>query len=297
MTRLACCMLLLVIAVTAAADSVGHPVTLWRVEGQSNAIYLLGSIHLLREQDHPLPAAIDAAYDDADILIMELDMDDLDGSAAQQLFNQNGVLQDGTTLRDLMGEESYQRAVEIAEANDIPIDLLSSSEPWLAAITVEMMALYRIGFDPKLGVEIILSSRAIDDRKPIEGLETIDQQLAYLDGLSLAAQRDLFLQTLQDSASMGESINEMIAAWRHGDIDFLESGLLESFAGHKELHEVLVAARNRRWATQIGELLDDPDDYLIIVGALHLVGDAGVPSLLANQGINIRQLREHAPVR
>jgi uncharacterized protein YbaP (TraB family) len=281
----------------ASADADGHPVTLWRAEGIGNTVYLLGSIHLLRAEDHPLPTVIDAAYDDAEVLIMELDMDDLDAALTQRLFTKKGVLRDGVTLRDLMGEELYSRAAAAAETSDIPIDLLAQSKPWLAAITVEMMALYRIGFNPSHGVEMHMTSRAVGDGKPIEGLETIEEQLAFLDGLSLHAQRELLLQTLEDSASMDESIGEMIRAWRYGDTDFLASGLLDSFAEHEELNDKLVTDRNQRWVSQIIELLDDADDYLIIVGALHLVGDAGVPSLLAQKGIEIIQLSEPASIR
>lgn len=281
----------------ALADTKSHPVTLWHAQGVSNSVYLLGSIHLLRAEDHPLPSIIDAAYEDAEILVMELDMDDLDGAAAQRLFNENGVLRDGTTLRDLMGEELYRRAAIAAEASDIPIDLLAKSEPWLAAITVEMMALYRIGFDPKMGVELHMTSLAIQDGKPIEGLEAVEEQLAFLDGLSLQAQRDMLLQTLEDSADMAESIDDMIRAWRHGDIEFLETQLLDSLAEHEELNDALVTNRNLRWASQIDELLDDRDDYLIIVGALHLVGEDGVPNLLAQRGVKIRQLSEPAAIR
>jgi len=282
---------------SALADTKSHPVTLWHAQGVSNSVYLLGSIHLLRAEDHPLPSIIDAAYEDAEILVMELDMDDLDGAAAQRLFNENGVLHDGTTLRDLMGEELYRRAAIAAEASDIPIDLLAHSEPWLAAITVEMMVLYRIGFDPKMGVELHMTSLAIQDGKPIEGLEAIEEQLAFLDGLSLQAQRDMLLQTLEDSADMAESIDDMIRAWRHGDIEFLETQLLDSLAENEELNDALVTNRNLRWASQIDELLDDRDDYLIIVGALHLVGEDGVPSLLAQRGVEIRQLSEPAAIR
>jgi uncharacterized protein YbaP (TraB family) len=281
----------------ALADTKSHPVTLWHAQGVSNSVYLLGSIHLLRAEDHPLPSIIDAAYEDAEILVMELDMDDLDGAATQRLFNENGVLRDGTTLRDLMGEELYRRAAIAAEASDIPIDLLAKSEPWLAAITVEMMALYRIGFDPKMGVELHMTSLAIQDGKPIEGLEAVEEQLAFLDGLSLQAQRDMLLQTLEDSADMAESIDDMIRAWRHGDIEFLETQLLDSLAEHEELNDALVTNRNLRWASQIDELLDDRDDYLIIVGALHLVGEDGVPNLLAQRGVKIRQLSEPAAIR
>ncbi len=297
MIRIACVFLLCAISAFASADTEGHPVTLWRAQGISNSIYLLGSIHLLRAEDHPLPTVIDAAYEDAEVLIMELDMDDLDAALTQQLFTESGVLRDGVTLRDLMGEELYSRAAAAAETSDIPIDLLAQSKPWLAAITVEMMALYRIGFNPSLGVEMQMTSRAVEDGKPIEGLETIEEQLAFLDGLSLQAQRDLLIQTLEDSASMDDSIGEMIRAWRYGDTDFLASGLLESFAEHEELNDKLVTNRNQRWVSQIIELLDDADDYLIIVGALHLVGDAGVPSLLARKGIEIMQLSEPPSIR
>ncbi len=289
--------LLLIASWPAAADTEAHPVTLWRANGVSNSVYLLGSIHLLRAEDHPLPSVIDTAYEDAEVLIMELDMDDLDGAAAQQLFNQAGVLRDGTTLRDLMGEELYLKAETAARAIDIPLDLLSQSEPWLAAITVEMMTLFRIGFNPALGIEMHMTSRAIDDGKPIEGLESIDEQMAFLDGLSLQAQREMLMQTLEDSASMATSIDEMIRAWRYGDTGFLESGLLESLAENEELNDALVTSRNRRWVSKIDDLLDEREDYLIIVGALHLVGDEGVPSLLANKGVEIHQLSEPASIR
>jgi len=297
MTRAIFAVLLLIVSGSSWGDTEGHPVTLWRAQGISNSVYLLGSIHLLRAEDHPLPSVIDAAYADAEVLIMELDMDDLDSIATQQLFNQNGVLRDDTTLRELMGESLYQRAALAAEASDIPIDMLAKSEPWLAAITVEMMALYRIGFDPMLGVEMHMTSRAVRDGKRIEGLENIEEQLAFLDGLSLPAQRAMLLQVLEESSNMRESIDEMIRAWRYGDIESLESYLLESISEHKELNDTLVSNRNRRWVSQIEELLDDKDDYLIIVGALHLVGQDGVPNLLKQKRVKILQLSEPASIR
>lgn len=224
-------------------------------------------------------------------------MDDIDSAATQRLFNENGVLRDGTTLKDLMGDELYRRAETAAAAVDVPIDMLASSEPWLAAITVEMLQLYRIGFNPMLGVEMTLLSRAVRDGKRIDGLEAIEEQLAFLDGLSLDAQRAMLIQTLEESATMRESIDEMIRAWRYGDTASLESGLLDTFKGHEELNDALVNQRNRRWLLQIRELLDDKDNYLIIVGALHLVGEDGVPNLLAQQGVTIKQLSEPASIR
>ena len=204
---------------------------------------------------------------------------------------------DGTTLRDLRGDELFAQAERAAAEIDIPLDLLVQSEPWLAAMTVELMMLYRIGFNPTLGVEMTLSQRAIGDGKPIEGLETVDEQLAFLDGLPLDAQREMLLQTLAQGAALSESIDDLVYAWRHGDTATLESGLLDSMGEQDELLAALVTDRNRRWADTIATWLDDDRDYLVVVGALHLVGDDGVPALLDREGFGIQQLRETAGVR
>ena len=224
-------------------------------------------------------------------------MDDLDPVASQIAFVAAGVLQDGTTLRDLMGDALYDQALDAAAAVDIPLDMLDKTEPWYAAMMIEVMLLSRIGFDPGKGVEMYLLEKATADGKPVEGLETLAQQIGFLDGLSIAAQREMLMTALVEGAMIEDLMDEMILAWRHGDIDFLESSLLDSFAGHKELNRVLVTDRNRRWARHISTLLADDDDYLIIVGALHLIGDGSVPNLLSRQGFNIRQLSEPASVR
>ena len=287
-----CGVLLSLVAAVATADVSSHPVTLWQVKGDANSVYLLGSIHLLRAEDHPLPDVIDTAYDDADIVIMELDMDDLDPVYTQAAFNRAGVLTDGRTLRDLMGEELYVQAEAAAEQADIPLDMLAQSEPWLAALTVELMVLYRIGFNPMYGVEMTMTSRATADGKPIEGLETVDEQLGFLDGLPLEAQREMLLQTLLQSVEVRESIDVLIDAWRHGDTAALEDNLLKDLEQQADLHDALIVSRNRRWAETIEGWLDDEQDYLVVVGALHLVGKDGVPALLDQAGFEIQQLEE-----
>ena len=41
---------------------------LWEVESPNNTVYLLGSVHLLRETDYPLSQPIQAAFNDAETL-------------------------------------------------------------------------------------------------------------------------------------------------------------------------------------------------------------------------------------
>jgi len=277
---------------SAAPQSTGHPISMWQINGASNRIYLLGSVHVLRQQDHPIPTAIEKAYQDAEILIMEIDVDDLDPIEMAGMVNELGVIKDGSTLQEIMGPSLYEEAADYASQLDIPFLMLAQTEPWLAAITIEQMMLLRIGFNPEYGIEFHLSAKAGEDSKEILGLESVREQLEFLDKLSLSAQRSLLIQTLRESLNIEENLDLLIDAWRHGDIDFLEENLLAEMQRYPELYRTLVVDRNEAWVEQIRNLIGKQDDYLIVVGTLHLVGDDGLPALLSEIGITTNQLRE-----
>jgi uncharacterized protein len=284
-------LLCLLLAFAAAAEP-GHPVTMWRVDGTQNRLYLLGSVHLLRPADHPLPSVIGTAYADAETIVMEVDMDDTDPVAAQQQVTAFGLARDGRSLDDLMGPRLYARAEALAADAEIPLAMLARTEPWLAAITVEQLMLARIGFDPKYGVENHLVSMAVEDGKPVIGLETLRQQLEFLDGMSLPAQRALLLQSLEQSAGIEQVMDELVHAWRYGDIEYLEAGMLGEMQDYPELYRIIVAERNRNWLAAIERYAREEDDYLVVVGALHLIGDDGVPVLLERRGFNVVQMHQ-----
>ncbi len=286
--RLALCCALLAAAGVAGGGQHGLP--LWQVEGAGNRVYLLGSVHLLRPADYPLPDEIYAAYADAEILVMELDLDDLDRAAMAEMIAALGGIADGGSLAALLGDADYRRATALAQSADIPLDSLESVEPWLAAITIEQLLLTRLGFDPALGIENHLAGRAAQDGKEIHGLETLRQQLGAFDGLSLETQRRLLLGTLEESAAMPALMEEILRAWRTGDVESLASIMLADMRDEPELYRALVVSRNRAWTTDIEALLDDDEDYLVVVGALHLVGPDGVPQMLERRGHTAAQL-------
>ena len=207
--QLATTAFLLFACLSAIADS---RTTLWQVEGKSNRIYLLGSIHLLRASDYPLPPAIESAYADADTLVMELDMDDMDPLAMQGLVMELGMLPPGTSLEDALGPTHYQRAASMAAEIQVPITMMGTMKPWLAAMTVEVLIMSRLGFDPNQGVEMHLMRKAGTDGKEIRGFESERDQLEILDGLSSAAQRDMLLSTLEEGGKLADLLDDLIVA-------------------------------------------------------------------------------------
>jgi uncharacterized protein YbaP (TraB family) len=263
---------------------------LWTVAGQNNTVYLLGSIHLLRAADGGLPAVANDAYADAEQLVMEIDMDDpgAQPAALAGTMQQSAMLPPGQTLRSVLGADYQRVAAQMAESG-IDLGTLDPFAPWFVALTVMTLELMQRGFDPSLGVEQTLTNRAIEDRKPITGLETPQQQFAVLSSLPLPEQKRFLLMTLDETDRMDEELDDMLTAWRSGDTDALEKLLSAEFDRFPELYKPLTEDRNRAWLGKIEGLLDDEDDYLVVVGALHLVGRNSVVDLLRARGHEVEQ--------
>jgi len=263
---------------------------LWTVDGKSNTIYLLGSLHVLRPKDGPLPAVADAAYADAEQLIMEIDMDDAlaDPATVVQAMQVEAMLPEEQSLREVLGAD-YTRVSEQVRAAGFDLSLLDRFAPWFVAVTLMQLELENRGFTAELGVEQTLTRRAVADHKPISGLETAQQQFQTFSRLSLPQQKRMLLMTLDETAQLDTEIDKLLAAWRGGDIESLAKTLSEEYERFPELYGPLTENRNRAWVTQLVDLLDDDDDYLVVVGALHLVGRNSVIDLLEQRGYEVVQ--------
>jgi uncharacterized protein YbaP (TraB family) len=271
----------------AAAESAARH-TLWSLQGKSNTVYLLGSVHFLSPSEQ-LPAAINAAYAESETLIMEIDMDDMDPIEMQRLTLELGMLPPDQTLAQVLGPQAYARTS--AEARKLGLDpaLLNRFRPWLAALTLVQLNLVKMGLDPNSGVERRLTAQAATDGKEIRGLETLQLQLGLLAGLPETMQREFLMYSIEDTERAAQEVDKLIAAWRIGDSKALADLLTEGFERYPDIYRPLTTDRNRRWIADIENLLDDRDDYLVVVGALHLVGKDSVVELLERNGHKVRQ--------
>jgi len=264
---------------------------LWAVAGQHNTVYLLGSVHVLRAEDGGLPQVAEDAYRDAERLVMEIDLDDeLAGepAALAATMQRMAMLPAGQSLRTVLGPD-YAAVRERTQKAGLDLAILDPFAPWFVATVLLQMELEKRGFSPGLGVEQTLATRAAADGKPIQGLETAEQQFAILAGLPIQLQKRFLLMTLEESADLDTEIRELISAWRSGDTMRLAKVLGDEFEEFPELYRPLTEDRNRAWVPEIVDLLDDSDDYLVVVGALHLVGRNSVVDLLQQRGLRVTQ--------
>lgn len=263
----------------------------WAIKGAHNTVYLAGSVHLLKKDDMSLPPAFERAYVAAKALVMEVDIDEMDSPAAQALILQKGMFADGTTLRDSIGPASYDRVAAEATRLGLPIEGLQQFEPWAVALTLTQLEYVALGFDPDEGVERQLGRRAHLDGKHIQGLETLEQQIGILASLSKDDQAAFLEETVTEMHDADRETQEIVTAWRTGNAVKLAALMSDDFKKLPSLYYSLVTARNRRWMPQIEHLLKADQNYFVIVGALHLVGDGGLLQLARADGLEPRPLQ------
>jgi uncharacterized protein YbaP (TraB family) len=129
-----------------------------------------------------------------------------------------------------------------------------------------------------------LVERARVDGKPIEGLETVIDQLSIFDDRSMEEQTRFLIDSVDDMATLERDLARLVEAWRTGDMRGLEREFKKERAQAPGLYDELLGARNRKWLPKIVDLLDDDQDYLVVVGTLHFVGRDGLLTLLKRAG-------------
>lgn len=268
------------------------PLPLWELEAGSNRVLLMGSVHFLRPTDYPLREGLQQAYELADTLVMEIDMSAIDQEALQSALSLMTIDPEGRGLRELLGDEDFMEASQLAEDIGIPLVMFEQFEPWFAALSITQMRMLQLGFDPTWGVEAMLTRRALAENKSLRGLETTEEQLGFMDRLDNNTQRKFLMQSLQDAITIQNEVETLVDAWTRGDTNTLSDSLLEGLEDVPELYDAILVQRNRNWVETVLGYLDQPENYLVVVGAMHLVGDDSLLAMLEAEGITARQLSD-----
>jgi len=277
-------LLLLMTALPARADG---PV--WKISRGGSTLYLGGTIHMLGEDDYPLPASFETAYARAAQLVLETDLDQLQNPEFQQRMLRQMLLPDERTLRDVLQPETWQAVADFAAARQIPPESLQHIKPSLLTIMLTTLELQRLGLAGD-GVDQLYQRRAKADHKQLGELESADAQLAFLAGMGAGREDAMVLHTLEELEQLPELLSELKIAWRRGDTAAMARVALDSWEqDFPEVYRDLLVARNRAWLPQIEALLETPSVELVLVGALHLVGSDGILQQLADRGCQIEQ--------
>ena len=261
---------------------------LWVVKDKNTTIYLFGTIHVLKPGLGWFDEAVKKAFDSSDELVQELVFPD--AATTQAVVMKYSVATDGPPLTDQIPPEKRAAYAKAMTALGIPANGFDRFKPWSAANNLTVLTLVKMGYDLNSGVEKTLTAAAEKEKKPILGLETLDIQLGYFDGLPKDVQIAFLGETIDELPKVGEEIGAMIDRWSKGDPEGLAKELNESLETSPVLAKALLTDRNKRWADWIKERMTRPGTVFIAVGAGHLAGKDSVQAFLAKLHLKAKRI-------
>ena len=227
-----------------------------RLRATRTRVYILGSIHLLKRENATLKPIVQEVFSKSQRLVLEIDLLKEGPAKFQQLLMQKGVNLDGKLLPQQLSPETYELTAQRAADLGMDLKLLASFKPWVVALTMVVMELQKLGYDPNSGIDHQLAQRAKQANKPVSGLETAEFQIDIFSRLS-PPEQDMFLrQSLLEMDQLEKSVDDMVDAWNRGDVERGEKLFLESMRDYPELKAKFIDERNRSWIPQIEQFLN-----------------------------------------
>lgn len=269
---------------------------LWKIErGRTPPSYLLGTIHMTDPRVTAFTSGIERALSSTDTVALEVADVSADATnAAIAKATRLVLFTDGQTLDDMLSDEEYSKVKETLHGAGLPGDLAAMFRPWVVSMILSVSSCERQKVKDGLPVlDLKIATAARDRGLKVVGLETIESQL----GAMAAIPDDQQVAMLRASLKFADRANDtmetllqlylardMGSAWPFHLALAKEAGVgRQSFT---DFQKRIVSDRNEQMRDAALPLLDK-GRVLIAVGALHLVGERGLVTLLREAGYTL----------
>jgi uncharacterized protein YbaP (TraB family) len=265
---------------------------LWEVRSMTNSAWLFGTIHAGKKEWFPLPAPVEPALADSDVVVVEADVTNMEAMTKSVSAM---AYPPPDELSKHVPPEDYERfKVQLARLR-VPEAAVKNLKPFTAVSILMFAEWSRQGFKPEFGIDGYLIARARELKKPLVEIEGVEAQSALMDSLTEAEHRQAFSGTLTalESGLTGEQIDGMVKAWQLGDAFLmleLSRRYNEKIPGAREMEEKFIWSRHKDMLEKVeGYLNKSNKRHFIAVGSLHLAGKRGLVELLQAKGYVVRQ--------
>ena len=265
---------------------------LWKVSDQDNTVYLLGSFHLLKTDDYPVSSDIEQAFAEAESVVFEVPPAELKDPALAEKMRAMANFNDGSNLSQVLPADVHAKMGQVLGKDAVA--QMEAIEPWFINLGLLIGISQQMGFKAEQGLDLHIARMAEAVNKPVSGLETADQQLAVLDATpmdeQIAGLRDFF----NKPGEVPKLLNETHEAWRSADMAKLNSLVIDEVRKETPVtYRIINVERNDAWVPKLQQMLDgvaEGSDTLVVVGAMHLIGEDGVVEKLRAKGYQVERI-------
>lgn len=261
---------------------------LWHVtspDGQHEG-WLFGTIHSLPDGYDWRTPKLDAALDEAGILLVEI----------ANLNDRGELATTFTRMSRTPGQPDLSQRLSPAARRKLPGLLAASGmkdsdfgdvESWGAAL---MLAQASAGDDAgENGVDSALIAQFPASR--VGELEGMTAQFGVFDSLPEKEQRDLLDLVVTDAEDTPAQRKRDALAWRSGDMKAIAAQMSEGLLADPELRQALLVNRNRDWLGKVEAAITAGKRPFVAVGGAHMAGPVGLPALLTADGYTVERIQ------
>jgi uncharacterized protein len=270
----------------------------WRVTNAKAPFYLVGSIHALGKKDYPLPKPYEIALKDSNRFVFEFDP--TRHAEFQKKFEAAAKYPPGQDIRSKISPEllawlrkNMLTVMPGARGGDGErlgsFDSQLRYKPWWIAQHMAAPAAYSKS-SASHGLDNYFVDHAMRTGKEIGGLESVNEHVAVMGGLSDQDSEFMLKDALNQTDNGDKEFSRMYRAWRKGDTDALWAGDAPLRTKAPRIAARFVDDRNVKWVPRIEAELKTGKPTAIVAGALHFSGPRSVIALLQNRGYVIEQL-------
>lgn len=300
------CLIALVLLSLSASDAKAalfferwnHP-ALWKIEHENATVYIFGSHHVLKENTKWVPRSFTDIMEEVDEFVFEVEPTEERMPDAQAFIDGSGYLPDGTSLQNMLTEETRGTLRVLARRLGIDAAEMDRQRPWFALLTLTSAFYGQREYSVEYGADIRILRYAAWLEKPVHYLETARQQLEFFAEAMDGAPVEGFEKVIENLRHEPDAIVENIRDWRRGNVEETSMRLHTFFEHNPKAIKILLDDRNRSWAQEIEKLMSSDKTYFVTVGIGHLGGPGSVIDILCMNGWNVERIptaNEEVPV-
>lgn len=277
----------------------GATACVWRVTNAPAPFYLVGTLHALSGKDYPLPKAYDQAMQDSKQFYFEIDPDIRSEADFSKRFLKGAVYPNGDDIRRHIHPQTWDfLAKRFRRSNllghgwnfgEVYVPGLQNIRPWAIAFYLWGINGYN-DISNEYGVDYHISYNAKRHGKPCAGLETNEEHVDVLRGMSDINSELILLDALVRGDKRRDDFNAMREGWKHGNLEPLVADIKHQREINMGGELRLLDYRNLRWMPKIEGAIKSGVPTSIVAGSAHFIGPNSVYDLLIKRGYKIEQL-------
>lgn len=275
--------LIFLFSVSLHAQSHHRKFLLWKVTSPTATVYLVGSIHLADPAIFPLPAPVERAFADSNVLAVEADVSNVNLEEAMGLLGEYGMYADGDSLSKHLSPATSAALDEFCSKHGLPRELLETMKPWMVALLAEATAAQQGGFDPASGIDMHFLNEVRSNQR-VDQLESVQFQFKLLASASDDEQQQFLASALKGSDDIGQTEK----AYEAGDVNALAGDIAKQEP--RAFLQRLVEDRNPAMTDKVAAYLGGREAAFVVVGIAHVIGDTGIAKSLERKGYKVEAL-------